>query len=63
MVSIEHRQYDWVVVYGTEVVSLHPTRDEAERSALWLARHEGLGLAADATAANDNVAANTAPVS
>jgi hypothetical protein len=38
MVRIEQRRSEWVVLVGEELMSLHPSRPEAERAALWLAR-------------------------
>ncbi len=37
MVSVEQRGREWVVIDGNHVASIHPTRSEAERTALWLA--------------------------
>jgi hypothetical protein len=38
VVSIEKREYEWVVMANGELMSIHPTRGEAERAALWLTR-------------------------
>jgi hypothetical protein len=37
MVWIEERKAEWVVLSNDHLVSLHPSRAEAERAALWLA--------------------------
>jgi hypothetical protein len=39
MFSIEQRHQDWVVLEHGEVVSLHPTRVEAQRAVVWLIVH------------------------
>jgi hypothetical protein len=39
MFSIEQRHQDWVVLEHGEVVSVHPTRVEAERAVVWLIVH------------------------
>jgi hypothetical protein len=39
MFSIEQRHQDWVVLEHGEVVSVHPTRVEAERAVVWLMVH------------------------
>lgn len=40
MIAIEQRGGEWAVLDDHELVSLHPTRIEAERAALWLAKQE-----------------------
>ena len=39
MVSVEQRHREWVVRHDDVVVSVHPTRSEAARAAVWLAAH------------------------
>ena len=39
MFSIEQRHQDWVVLEHGELVSVHPTRVEAERAVVWLIVH------------------------
>ncbi len=39
MVKIEKRPHEWVVVDRDRVVSMHPTRTEAERVLRWLLQH------------------------
>ena len=38
MIDLEQRGNEWAVVQNGELVSLHPTRAEAERAVLWLGR-------------------------
>jgi hypothetical protein len=40
VVTIERHEYEWVVLANGELVSIHPTRSEAERAALWLTREQ-----------------------
>ena len=40
MVSIEQHEYEWVVLVNGELMSIHPTRGEAERAARWLLREQ-----------------------
>jgi hypothetical protein len=41
VIAIERRGKEWAVLHGEQIVSLHPSRTEAERAALWLqARYE-----------------------
>jgi hypothetical protein len=39
MFSITRRHQEWVVLEDDELVSVHPTREEAERVVIWLMRH------------------------
>jgi hypothetical protein len=38
MIELEPRGNEWAVIQKGELVSLHPTRAEAVRAALWLQR-------------------------
>ena len=42
MVSIEQHEYEWLVLANGELLSIHPTRHEAERAAQWLTREQQL---------------------
>ena len=37
MFSIERRGREWLVMQADEMVSVHPSREEAERAVEWLA--------------------------
>jgi hypothetical protein len=39
MFSITQRNQDWAVLENDEIVSVHPTRAEAERVVVWLMCH------------------------
>ena len=38
VIEVQQRGGEWLVLDRDAVVSIHPTRDEAERAALWLVR-------------------------
>jgi hypothetical protein len=39
MFSITRRHQEWAVLENDEILSVHPTREEAERVVVWLMSH------------------------
>jgi hypothetical protein len=50
MYSIERNGREWVVMQAGNRVSLHPTKDEAQRTVEWLLAHHDITDASQAAA-------------